>query len=104
MQEATTDRRLTSFSHGAGCGCKLGPDDLLTVLGSVTMPAASADLLVAADTGDDAAVYRLPSGEGLIATLDSSPRSSTTRTTGVASPPRTRCRTSTRWAGARSSR
>ena len=70
MPEAMTDRRLTSFSHGAGCGCKLGPDDLLTVLGSVTMPPASADLLVAADTGDDAAVYRLPSGEGLIATLD----------------------------------
>jgi selenide,water dikinase len=63
-------RRLTSFSHGAGCGCKLGPDDLLTVLGGVTLPPVSSDLLVAADTGDDAAVYRLPSGEGLIATLD----------------------------------
>jgi selenide,water dikinase len=63
-------RRLTSFSHGAGCGCKLGPDDLLSVLRGVTLPPASADLLVAADTGDDAAVIRLPSGEGLIATLD----------------------------------
>jgi selenide, water dikinase len=72
VTEAVTagDRRLTSFSHGAGCGCKLGPDDLLTVLEGVTLPPASADLLVAADTGDDAAVYRLPSGEGLIATLD----------------------------------
>jgi selenide,water dikinase len=64
------ERRLTSFSHGAGCGCKLGPDDLLTVLEGVTLPPMSADVLVAADTGDDAAVYRLPSGEGLIATLD----------------------------------
>jgi len=64
------ERRLTSFSHGAGCGCKLGPDDLRTVLGGVTLPQVSADVLVAADTGDDAAVYRLPSGEGLIATLD----------------------------------
>jgi selenide, water dikinase len=70
MLEAATQRRLTSFSHGAGCGCKLGPDDLRSVLGDVTLPAASADLLVAADTGDDAAVYRLPSGEGVIATLD----------------------------------
>jgi selenide, water dikinase len=70
VREMTTERRLTSFSHGAGCGCKLGPDDLRTVLGGVTLPRASADLLVAADTGDDAAVYRLPSGEGLIATLD----------------------------------
>jgi selenide,water dikinase len=64
------ERRLTSFSHGAGCGCKLGPDDLQTVLRGVTLPQVSADVLVAADTGDDAAVYRLPSGEGLIATLD----------------------------------
>jgi selenide,water dikinase len=64
------ERRLTSFSHGAGCGCKLGPDDLRTVLQGVTLPEVSADVLVAADTGDDAAVYRLPSGEGLIATLD----------------------------------
>jgi selenide, water dikinase len=68
--DATTERRLTSFSHGAGCGCKLGPDDLRSVLGEITLPAASADLLVAADTGDDAAVFRLPSGEGVIATLD----------------------------------
>jgi len=64
------ERRLTSFSHGAGCGCKLGPDDLRTVLQGVTLPPVSANVLVAADTGDDAAVYRLPSGEGLIATLD----------------------------------
>jgi selenide,water dikinase len=70
MVDAMTERRLTSFSHGAGCGCKLGPDDLRSVLGEVTLPAASADLLVAADTGDDAAVFRLPSGEGVIATLD----------------------------------
>jgi selenide, water dikinase len=67
---APGERRLTSFSHGAGCGCKLGPDDLLTVLGEVALPPVSADVLVAADTGDDAAVYRLPSGEAFIATLD----------------------------------
>jgi selenide,water dikinase len=64
------ERRLTSFSHGAGCGCKLGPDDLLSVLGELTLPQAPAEVIVAADTGDDAAVYRLPSGEALIATLD----------------------------------
>jgi selenide, water dikinase len=66
----TAERRLTSFSHGAGCGCKLGPDDLGSLLGGLTLPAATADLLVAADTGDDAAVYRLPSGEAIVATLD----------------------------------
>ena len=63
-------RRLTSFSHGAGCGCKLGPADLQTVLGSLSMPEVTGEVLVAADTGDDAAVVRLPDGHALIATLD----------------------------------
>ncbi|HTG48320.1 MAG TPA: selenide, water dikinase SelD [Actinomycetota bacterium] len=65
-----TQRRLTSFSHGAGCGCKLGPEDLLAVLGGLDLPPVPADVLVGAATGDDAAVYRLPSGEALVATLD----------------------------------
>ena len=63
-------RRLTSFSHGAGCGCKLGPADLQTVLGTLAMPELTGEVLVAADTGDDAAVVRLPDGQALIATLD----------------------------------
>ena len=63
-------RRLTSFSHGAGCGCKLGPADLQTVLGSLSMPEVTGEVLVAADTGDDAAVVRLPDGHALIATVD----------------------------------
>jgi selenide, water dikinase len=63
-------RRLTSFSHGAGCGCKLGPSDLETVLGTLSMPSLSEEVLVAADTGDDAAVVRLRDGQALIATLD----------------------------------
>jgi selenide,water dikinase len=68
--EAATERRLTSFSHGAGCVCKLGPDDLSSVLRGISLPKLPAEIVVATDTGDDAAVYRLPSGEGLIATLD----------------------------------
>jgi selenide, water dikinase len=67
---AAQARRLTSFSHGAGCGCKLGPDDLRTVLGGISLPIGSDELLVGTDTGDDAAVHRLPDGAGLIATLD----------------------------------
>ena len=63
-------RRLTSFSHGAGCGCKLGPAELETVLGTLALPELTGDVLVAADTGDDAAVVRLPDGHALIATLD----------------------------------
>ncbi len=63
-------RRLTSFSHGAGCGCKLGPDQLAEVLAGVSLPAPPRELLVGTDTGDDAAVWRLPDGRGLVATLD----------------------------------
>jgi selenide,water dikinase len=63
-------RRLTSFSHGAGCGCKLGPSELEAVLGKLTLPELADEVLVAADTGDDAAVVRLPEGRALVATLD----------------------------------
>jgi selenide,water dikinase len=63
-------RRLTSFSHGAGCGCKLGPDQLSAVLSTLAVPGFSDELLVGADTGDDAAVVRLADGQALIATLD----------------------------------
>src|SRR5437762_6753927 len=62
--------RLTSFSHGAGCACKLGPRDLtrvLDLLGPTTKPQ---DVLVSEETGDDAAIYRLPGGAGLVLTLD----------------------------------
>ena len=65
-----TQRRLTSFSHGAGCGCKLGPDQLNEVLGTLTLPGAPSDVLVAADTGDDAAVYAIDDDRALVATLD----------------------------------
>jgi selenide, water dikinase len=62
--------RLTSFSHGAGCGCKLGPTDLETVLGTLSLPELDPGVLVAADTGDDAAVVRLSEDQALVATLD----------------------------------
>ncbi len=64
------DVRLTSFSHGAGCGCKLGPDDLAGVLSGLFLPEVPTDVLVSADTGDDAAVWRLGDGRALVATLD----------------------------------
>ncbi|MFM7224605.1 MAG: selenide, water dikinase SelD [Actinomycetota bacterium] len=64
--------RLTTFSHGAGCACKLSPDDLRTVLGLVragTGP-ADPDLLVGYDTADDAAVYRLRDDLAVVVTTD----------------------------------
>jgi selenide,water dikinase len=63
--------RLTRFSHGAGCGCKLSPSDLRTVLGMVrSPPATNADLLVGFDTADDAAVYRLRDDLAVVVTTD----------------------------------
>ena len=64
------EQRLTSFSHGAGCGCKLGPDQLSSVLSTLALPAFADEVLVGSDTGDDAAVVRLPGGQALVATLD----------------------------------
>jgi selenide,water dikinase len=64
------DVRLTAFSHGAGCACKLGPSDLRTVmsmLGPVEMPG---EVLVSGETGDDAAAWGLGDGRALIATVD----------------------------------
>ena len=59
--------RLTQFSHGAGCGCKLGPGLLADVLGRLPQPLHD-DLLVGA--GDDAAVWRLDADRALVATID----------------------------------
>jgi selenide,water dikinase len=62
--------RLTTFSHGAGCACKLAPQDLqrvLALLGPSEMPP---EVLVGPETGDDAAVYRLPGGLALVQTTD----------------------------------
>lgn len=50
--------RLTQFSHGAGCACKLGMSELAHVLRNVT-PLHHPDALVGYSTGDDAAVYRV---------------------------------------------
>ena len=63
--------RLTAFSHGAGCACKLSPADLRTVLGLVRAPVgADPDLLVGFDTADDAAVYRLRDDLAVVVTTD----------------------------------
>ncbi|MGQ0803122.1 MAG: selenide, water dikinase SelD [Actinomycetota bacterium] len=64
--------RLTRFSHGAGCACKLSPEDLRTVLGLVRGldGPADPDLLVGLDTSDDAAVYRLRPDLAVVVTTD----------------------------------
>lgn len=62
-------RRLTSYSHGAGCGCKLSPSTLATVLAPLE-PMLNPDLLIGLSTGDDAAVYRWSDDRALVATID----------------------------------
>ena len=62
--------KLTSFSHGAGCGCKLSPKVLTTILETNTPKVADSRLIVGNDTRDDAAVYDMGNGTGIISTTD----------------------------------
>lgn len=62
--------KLTSFSHGAGCGCKLSPKVLNTILHTNSPNIADPNLLVGNDTRDDAAVYDIGNGTGIISTTD----------------------------------
>jgi selenide,water dikinase len=67
---AGTEPRLTSLSHGGGCGCKIAPGVLSEILkGTAAMPIPP-QLLVGIETADDAAVYQLNDEQALIATTD----------------------------------
>jgi selenide,water dikinase len=62
--------RLTSFSHGGGCGCKIAPGVLQQILGRATPGLLPAALLVGVETADDAAVYQLNEHQAIVATTD----------------------------------
>ena len=62
--------RLTQFSHGAGCGCKIAPAVLETILKSELGTFPDPRLLVGYGSRDDAAVYDLGNGRALISTTD----------------------------------
>jgi selenide,water dikinase len=62
--------KLTRFSHGGGCGCKIAPAVLARIIAESPMAALPADLLVGVETGDDAAVYRLNAEQAVVATTD----------------------------------
>jgi selenide,water dikinase len=67
---AAVEPRLTSLSHGGGCGCKIAPGVLSDILkGTQALPVPS-ELLVGIETADDAAVYKLNDEQALIATTD----------------------------------
>lgn len=65
-----TQIKLTQYSHGAGCGCKISPTVLDKMLYSSTPIPKDARLLVGNDKRDDAAVYDLENGTALISTTD----------------------------------
>ncbi len=68
--ERTAEPRLTSLSHGGGCGCKIAPGVLSEILkGTAALPVPK-ELLVGIETSDDAAVYQLNDEQALIATTD----------------------------------
>ena len=62
--------KLTQFSRGAGCGCKIAPAVLDTILRSDILPTHYPNLLVGNSNKDDAAVYDMGNGVALISTTD----------------------------------
>ncbi len=62
--------RLTSLSHGGGCGCKIAPGVLSEILRGTAAMSLPPELLVGIETSDDAAVYRLNDEQALVATTD----------------------------------
>jgi selenide, water dikinase len=66
----TTRIRLTQFSHGGGCGCKIAPGVLSDILVRAPVGGLPAALLVGTESSDDAAVYRLNDEQAIVATTD----------------------------------
>jgi len=64
------DIRLTTFSHGGGCGCKIAPGVLSDILSRAPAGIIPPELLVGIETADDAAVYQLNDEQALVATTD----------------------------------
>ena len=64
------DIKLTSFSHGGGCGCKIAPAVLSQILAATPTALIPPELLVGTESSDDAAVYKLNDSQALVATTD----------------------------------
>ena len=62
--------RLTEFSHGGGCGCKIAPAVLRQILGNAGSSLIPKELLVGVETSDDAAVFQLNERQAVVATTD----------------------------------
>ena len=70
MSSSDQPIKLTSFSHGGGCGCKIAPGVLAEILKSSTGFPVPKELMVGIETADDAAVYLLNDEQALVATTD----------------------------------
>ncbi|MES2299070.1 MAG: selenide, water dikinase SelD [Pseudomonadota bacterium] len=70
MTDTTQKIKLTSFSHGGGCGCKIAPGVLAEILKNSNGFPVPKELMVGIETADDAAVYKLNDEQALIATTD----------------------------------
>ena len=62
--------RLTSLSHGGGCGCKIAPGALSDILKASPMRNLPAALLAGSDNNEDAAVYQINENQAIVATTD----------------------------------
>jgi selenide,water dikinase len=62
--------KLTQYSHGAGCGCKIAPQVLDSILKTNLAAPDNKNLIVGNSSKDDAAVYDLGNGTALISTTD----------------------------------
>jgi selenide,water dikinase len=62
--------KLTQFSHGGGCGCKIAPAVLTELLAGTPLRTMPKELIVGAESSDDAAVYQLNDEQALVATTD----------------------------------
>jgi selenide,water dikinase len=64
------DIKLTQFSHGGGCGCKIAPAVLTQLLADTPLRVMPKELIVGTETSDDAAVYKLNEEQAIVATTD----------------------------------
>ncbi len=66
----TSPIKLTQYSHGGGCGCKIAPAVLAQMLAAMPKPPLYPNLMVGTESSDDAAVYRLNDQQAVVVTTD----------------------------------
>ncbi|MFA6014905.1 MAG: selenide, water dikinase SelD [Gallionellaceae bacterium] len=70
QNKTTSHIKLTQFSHGGGCGCKIAPAVLAKMLAAMPPPPSYPNLLVGTESSDDAAVYRINDQQAVVVTTD----------------------------------